>query len=94
MRLARARETTVKDQEIRNIITEIDTKIHVSTFFFESAGELRIILIREEKEVQNGPRYKALSRLTQNKKHTPLPRPCKGYAQALSQSSEDAWHQP
>jgi hypothetical protein len=66
----------------------------VALFFFESAGELRIILIREEKEVQNGPRHKALSRLTQNKKHTPLPRPCEGYAQALSQSSEDAWHQP
>jgi hypothetical protein len=41
-------------------------RIH-TIFFFESAGELRIILIREEKEVQNGPRYKALSRLTQNK---------------------------
>jgi hypothetical protein len=35
MRLARARETTVKDQEIRNIITEIDTKIHVSTYNYK-----------------------------------------------------------
>jgi hypothetical protein len=32
-------------------------------FFPESAGELRIILIREEKEVQNGPRYKACNLL-------------------------------
>ena len=68
--------------------------VELIVFFFESAGELRIILIREEKKVQNGPRYKALSRFKQNKKLTPLPRPCEGYAQALSQSSEDAWLQP
>jgi hypothetical protein len=30
MRLARARETTVKDHEIRNMITEIERKIQVS----------------------------------------------------------------
>jgi hypothetical protein len=81
-------------QEKYHVLAQQDCR--KTSFFFESAGELRIILIREEKKVQNGPRYKALSRLTQNKntKHTPLPRPYEGYAQALSQSSEDAWHQP
>jgi hypothetical protein len=30
MRLARASEITVKDQEIKNMITEIEREIHVS----------------------------------------------------------------
>jgi hypothetical protein len=62
-------------------------------FFLESAGELRIILIREEK----GPKWTKVQSPKQahsKQKNTPLPRPCEGYAQALIQSSEDAWHQP
>jgi hypothetical protein len=66
----------------------------VAFFFLESAGELRIILIREEK----GPKWTKVQSPKQayskQKKNTPLPRPCEGYAQALIQSSEDAWHQP
>jgi hypothetical protein len=64
------------------------------SFFLESAGELHIILIKEK-----GPKWTKVqspkqAHSKQKKTHTPLPRPCEGYAQALIQSSEDAWHQP